>query len=510
MSGESTLDGLGAFLGRFHPVWVHLPIGILYLLVFLEVVGLAARWRPLSWLPAISERQRTLVLAAAAGAAALAAALGWLLSRSGDYDPALVGRHQSLGIATAVASLLLLAVHRMRWLYAPALAACLALLTVTADAGARITHGTSYLTARMPPAIGRLLGIPPSPASAKPQALSLDRAVAFADVVQPILRERCVGCHGPAKSNGGLRLDTWDLLVKGGKHGPAVKPGDLAASAIVRRIGLPADEKEHMPPSGKPQLSDEDVTLIEWWAGAGAPRDKVVASMDPAPSVVDILAARLGGQPAGSLPDRSAILAQAALIAGKTGVLVRPLTADGPWIDVNARLAGAAFGDKELAQLAPIAPAVEWLDLGGTSVTDAGLAGLGPMRHLERLHLDQTKVGDGGLARLAGLRRIEYLNLRGTQVTDQGLETLRALPRLRSLYLWQTAVTPAAANALGESLVDRRRIARWTSQEAELERRVQAEKFNANMGESLLPAAKPPKDDAVPKPAPPAEPDPKK
>jgi uncharacterized membrane protein len=501
---------LGAFLGHFHPVWVHLPIGILFLLCILELAGLAARTRRFSWLPAVSQRQRTLILALAAAAAVLAALLGWLLARGGDYDPALIARHRSLGIATVGASLLLLAVHRSRWLYVPVLILSLLLLTVTADAGARITHGANYLMASLPHSIGRLLGIPAAQAPGKARAIGFDRANAFSDVVQPILRDRCVGCHGPDKSNGGLRLDTWDLMAKGGKHGPVFKAGDLAGSELVRRIGLPGDEKEHMPPEGKPQLIDDDLTLVEWWVGAGAPRDKLVAAMDPPPSVEEILAARLGGDAGAAPPDRAATLAQAARIAGTLGILIRSVSADGPWIDVNALPAGASFGDRELAQLAPIGPAVQWLDLGGTSVTDSGLAALGSMRRLERLHLDQTGIGDAGLARLASLRRIEYLNLRATRVTDKGLPALKALPRLRSLYLWQTAVTPAAAQALGESLVDRRRIARWASQEAELEREIQAEKFSFNTGESLRAAPEPLADAAAPKAAPAAQPDPQK
>jgi len=492
------VDDLGSFLGHFHPVWVHLPIGILVLLGLLELAGLASRSPRFSWLPAITARQRTLILGIGAAAALLGVILGLLLARGGDYDPALIGRHRSLGIATAGATLVLLAVHRLRWLYAPALVLSLLLVTETADAGARITHGTNYLTAHLPPAIGRFLGISAGAAAGKPRAIGLDRAEVFADVVQPILRERCVGCHGPAKSNGGLRLDTWDLLAKGGKHGAVLRPGDLASSALVRRIGLPADAKEHMPPKGKPQLVDDDLTLLEWWVGAGAPRGKAVAALDPPPSVEEILTGRLGGDTAESPPDRVATLAQAARTAGRLGIIIRPLTPDGPWIDVNARPAGRAFGDGALAQLSPIAPAVQWLDLGGTSVTDAGLAALGPMRRLARLHLDQTKVTDSGLARLSQLKQIEYLNLRGTAVTDRGLAALRALPRLRNLYLWQTAVTPAAARALGETLIDRRRIARWKSEEAELERKVQAERFDANTGESLRPAIEPLADAAKP------------
>jgi hypothetical protein len=94
------------------------------------------------------------------------------------------------------------------------------------------------------------------------------------------------------------------------------------------------------------------------------------------------------------------------------------------------------------------------------------------------------------------------LNLRGTAVTDRGLAALRGLPRLRSLYLWQTAVTPAAAQALGDSLIDRRRIARWKAQEAELDRKIQAERFDGNTGEALRSPITPLADAAKPPPSP--------
>jgi mono/diheme cytochrome c family protein len=476
---------LGSFLGHFHPVLVHLPIGILLLLGLLEAAGLLSRLRPLGWLPALTERQRTLILAVGAAAAVLAAWLGWLLAHGGDYDLALVGSHQTLGIAAASAAVLLLAIHRWRWLYGPLLAASLVLLAVAAHAGAKITHGSDYLTAHMPPSIAGLLGIDIAPPP-KPRTISFENAVSYADVVQPILQERCVGCHGAAKSNGGLRVDSWELLAKGGKHGLVLKPGASSPSALVRRIDLPVEEKEHMPPRGKPQLSDDDLTLLEWWVSAGAPRDRRVATLDLPASVQVILEGRLAGGAAEAPPDRAATLAAAALVAGRLGVLIRPLSPDGPWLDVNARAAGKGFGDRELAQLGPIAPAVEWLDLGDTSVTDSGLAALGPMRRLRRLHLDELKVTDGGLARLTQLRQLEYLNLRGTSVTDKGIAQLRALPRLRSLYAWKTAVTPAAVKALGEALIDKRRIARWKQDEADLERMVQEEHFEGNTGEALL------------------------
>lgn len=494
------MENLGPFLGRLHPLLVHLPIGVFLLLGILEAAGLASRARSLSWLPAITRGQRTLILAIGAVVSVLTAAMGWLLARSGDYDPALVNWHRWLGVATAGAAIVLLGVSRWRRAYGPALVLTLVLLVVAGDAGGRITHGSDYLTARMPRSIGRLLGISAGPAD---KTVPFDRAAAFADVVQPILRDRCVSCHGAAKTNGGLRLDSWEQLAKGGKHGPVIKPGNLAASPLLLRVDMPSDAKEHMPPAGKPQLADDDLTVLDWWVLAGAPTEKPVASL-PLPAVVsEIIETRLAGAAASPPPDRVATLATAARIADKLGIMVRALSPDGPWIEVNARPAGPAFGDRELALLAPVAPAVQWLDLGTTSVTDKGLAVLAPMHALQRLHLDQTKVTDAGLARLSGLRRIEYLNLRGTAVTDKGLPALRSLPRLRSLYLWQTAVSPEAARELGETLVDARRIARWKNEEAALERQVQAERFDGNTGESFK--ADPTPAPASPTPNPPAK-----
>jgi uncharacterized membrane protein len=489
---------LAPFLGPFHPVWVHLPVGILILLGLLELVGLASRARSLAWLPALGERQRTLILVVAAATSVLAAFLGWLLAHGGGYDAALVGRHQTLGIAAAAATVLVLALHRVRWLYPPLLAATLVLLTLAAHAGGKLTHGSDYLTAHIPGRVARMLGIAPPPPKAPPP--DLEHARAFADVVQPIFEERCISCHGAAKNSGGLRLDSWELMALGGKHGVVVKPGDGAGSALIRRVDLPVEEKEHMPPRGKPQLGDDDLTLLEWWVGTSAPREAIVGSMELPPSVAAILETRLGGGSLGAPPDRAATLALAAPIADRLGIIVRPMSPDGPWLDVNARLAGRAFGDAELAQLAPIAPAIEWLDVGNTSVTDVGLSALDPMRRLQRLHLDQLGVSDAGLAKLGHLRQLEYLNLRGTAVTDKGLPALRGLPRLRALYVWQTAVTPEAVKALGEALVDKRRLARWRQDEADLERRIQDDRFEGNTGESLRPPVGAPPSPDAPKP----------
>ena len=477
------MNEIAAFLGRFHPVWVHLPIGIFILLAALEFAGLLARlgWCP--WLPDISKRQRTFILVLAAAAAVFTAALGWLLAGSGGFDPALVQTHRWLGVAAAGGAVLLLVVHRVWWLYGPLFVGCLVLLTLAGHAGGKITHGSDYLTVHMPERLKHYLGIPiPVP---KPVPADAAHAMAFDDVVQPILEARCASCHGPSKSNGELRVDTWELISKGGKHGPVLAAGKTSPSELMRRIDLPIDEKEHMPPKGKPQLAEDDLALLEWWIGAGAPHKAFAGSMSPPPAVSDILDARFGGKVPEVPPYRVATLMRSSRLAPRLGILIRPVSPDGPWIDVNARVAGKAFGNDQLSQLVQIAPAVTWLDLGGTSVNDVGLVQVAAMHWLERLRLDNTAVTDAGLVYISNLKHLRYLNLRGTAVTDKGLPALCTVTSLRALYVWQTAVTPGALKLLGDTLVDKRKDARWQAERDDLGRLIEEDRFMGDTGESL-------------------------
>ena len=496
------------FFGRFHPLAVHLPIGILLVLVVLEGSTALSRHPRFSRLPALGDGPRSLILVCAALAAIVAAGMGWLLAGSGDYDPGLVYRHRCLGLTVAALTLLLLGLHRQRWrrVYAAAIAATLVALVAAGHTGGTLTHGASFLTEYLPAPFARFFAAPAAvPGKGAAQA-DPRRAPAYAGLIQPILAERCASCHGATKSNGDLRLDTWVLLLKGGKHGAVFKAGDSASSRLLQRIDAPLEEKEHMPPKGKPQLADDDVTLLRWWVDAGAPEQTTLGELAPPPEIASILAVRFGLPGWGgrlSPPDRNATLVTANALASRLGIVIRPLAPDGPWLAVNARMLARRFGDDDLTELAALGPALQWLDLGETAVTDRGLAALAAMKNLRRLDLDRTAVTDAGLARLAPLARLEYLNLFGTAVTDAGLASLRPLLQLRSLYLWQTHVTPAAADALAAELTDRRKLRRWQDQVADLENRIRAETFYYNLGAPVT-TASPPAPPLPPKSTPPA------
>jgi mono/diheme cytochrome c family protein len=108
----------------------------------------------------------------------------------------------------------------------------------------------------------------------RPAALAAANPVDYSRDVQPLLRERCVACHGPLKHKGGLRLDAGSLVRRGGKHGPAVLPGKSAASLLVARVADP-DEATRMPPEGA-ALTAAQVELLRAWIdnGAASPADE--------------------------------------------------------------------------------------------------------------------------------------------------------------------------------------------------------------------------------------------
>ncbi len=88
-----------------------------------------------------------------------------------------------------------------------------------------------------------------------------------AETAIAILKARCVACHGPEKSESGLRLDSKEHLLLGGDRGAAVALGRPSESRLVESLRS-LDEDLHMPP--KESLSDSEIAILERWIETGA------------------------------------------------------------------------------------------------------------------------------------------------------------------------------------------------------------------------------------------------
>jgi len=252
---------LELFVGRFHPLLVHMPIGLITLVFILEVLG---RWPRFAHATAANG----IILALAAPAAAASALCGWLLSSGGGYNEQLLAWHKWTGIGVAMASALGLLLHRLkrRFAYNIVLAGTCLVLVVASHFGGSLTHGSDYLT-RYAPFPRR--GFQEARSSLTPTKVTAEERV-FASTVLPILERTCVGCHGPEKTKGDLRLDTLAAIRKGSQNGPVLEPGDSAGSLLVQRLLLPLDHDDHMPPDGKPQPTPDEIASLRRWIDAGA------------------------------------------------------------------------------------------------------------------------------------------------------------------------------------------------------------------------------------------------
>jgi mono/diheme cytochrome c family protein len=94
--------------------------------------------------------------------------------------------------------------------------------------------------------------------------------VDFQKRIAPILSARCVGCHQPGKTKGGLDLTSASAAMKGGDSGPSWTIGNSSDSEIVARI-TPEEPgaKADMPRQGE-ALTAAEIVLISKWIDQGA------------------------------------------------------------------------------------------------------------------------------------------------------------------------------------------------------------------------------------------------
>jgi mono/diheme cytochrome c family protein len=94
-----------------------------------------------------------------------------------------------------------------------------------------------------------------------------DPAEFFEAHIRPVFATNCLGCHGDAQT-AGLRLDSRDNLLKGGKSGPAIVPGNPDSSLLIQAVQQ-THERLKMPPGKK--LNETEIRDLRAWVSAGAP-----------------------------------------------------------------------------------------------------------------------------------------------------------------------------------------------------------------------------------------------
>lgn len=439
------------FLGRLHPLIVHLPIGFLILTICFHGLvwqGRYSRFRellPVLWFSSCIS-------------AVLACAAGYLLSLSGDYAPEALNLHMYLGLGLAVVCGFMFGLVQKNLLKSTQIIVVVlaaGLLMSTGHLGGNLTHGEDYLTQPL----YALAGKAPVKIVRKP-ITNLNEAVVYQDLIEPILEQKCWQCHSAQKQKGALRLDAADFLTKGGKHGQIITVGNAGASDLYKRLLLPEDDDKRMPPKGKLQLTEQEIQLIAWWLEEGkADFKKKVADLPQGEKTTRVLTA-FNQHPApevassvSEIPAVKVAKPDPATIQNleKLGVAFTSLTPDHVFLAANL-VNSSGFLDAQVKKLLPLKEQLIWLDLSETHITDNSLADIAQFKNLTRLSIANTSVTDAGLNFLKKLPHLRSLNAYGTKITDKGLTSLQTCQNLTAIYLWQTQVTPQGVAALQQAL----------------------------------------------------------
>lgn len=429
LNGRPHADWL-QFLGRFHPLLVHLPIGMLVLLPCLELAGTTR--------PGLREGAGfVLHLTLAAGAITLV--LGISLAYGSGVMGATVTRHMWGGIALLI-ELLMCVTVRPAWIsgqlqrrvYPALLTVSLLTLTWTAHQGGSLTHGGGYLTLYMP---GALKGFFPSASAASDAAYV---GSVYTRYIHPIFDAKCVACHGASKEQAGLRLDFYELLMKGGRDGAVIAPRSPDRSLLLQRVTLSPSDRHFMPAEGRAPLTADEIAALRSWILAGAsPTATSIPGIATAAENADL--------PLQSVGDYSYLMNEIRQMQESQGaklVAVSAKPSDGlilRTIDVASK-----FDDAQLARFQRFAPFIVEAELGRTAVSDECFDTLSKFTNLRALHLEGTAVTGRALAKLSSLSQLTYLNLSGTKVTSGALAPLNGMPNLRHIYLFDTPAEPAS------------------------------------------------------------------
>ncbi|GEO08823.1 hypothetical protein SAE01_13190 [Segetibacter aerophilus] len=416
--------------GRMHPLLLHFPIAliVLYVLWILFAVSNSHYKQIASDLLLLSSITSVIT-----------ALCGLLLSREPGYDPDALQTHKWAG--SIIAFLLIFwywistAKNVSRWFNISASFVMLITIIVAGDLGAAITHGENFLMAPITPEKER-------------KTVLFEEAFVYADVVQPVLEAKCLSCHNSKKAKGELVMETAGLLLKGGKDGRLWDTTKADLGLLMQRIHLPEDEKEHMPPSGKPQLTDEEMVILERWIKGGADMNKKVIELPPSDTLRTIAYKRLKAFSEEKY-DFTAANENTIKKLNNTNRVIYPIAAKSPALVVNF-YNSPYFGSKQLAELADIDQQVVELNLSKMPVKDEDLKTIARFTNLRTLNLNYSAITGNTLDQLKKLPLLKSLSLTGTAVTAKQLAVLQEFPKLRSVFIWNTGISPTALAAINK------------------------------------------------------------
>ncbi len=417
---------LWQMMGNFHPLLVHLPIGIFLFGFALECFS---RFKKIP----LPQQISAFTLATAAGFALFSVISGLLLAQDGAYNQDNLSLHRNMGIAFTLGAFGLLFIQQYKavWTtkaFLPLYAILVLLLSITGHYGGNMTHGEGFLFGQ-------------NDSSSSLSIASLENTMVYNDLVKPVLDLKCVACHNEKKTEGGLLMTSPEWLLKGGEHGPIFPTNKDTLGTLLTRVHLPLEEKEHMPPKSKKQLSSQEIVLLEWWIQNKACFDCSTANLEANEKVALALQSFLeDNSPIKQWEKTIDPVPQDWILAlASKGITAYPITFGHPMVIVNAR-GKQNLTKKDFKLLKKYQENIVEINLGASNMNDTLAVFLKNFEHLLKLQIPQTPITDKGMEYVKSLDHLLTINAFATNVTSKSLDIISEINTLENAYLADTQI----------------------------------------------------------------------
>lgn len=411
--------------GRMHPLVLHLPITLIILYI--------------SWSLFVEKKHREnevvvdigeWLLLLSAFTASFTALIGLFLSKEDGYDAGALQWHKWSGIGIAILTSLWYAyrklIEKRNWLNFSVALVSLVVIIFTGHQGAEITHGQNFLLA------------PLMPEKQQPKVL-MEEAEVYAHMVKPILQSKCIGCHNTKKAKGELVMETKELLIKGGKNGKLWDSTAAGYGLLLTRVHLPADAKKHMPPIGKPQLTEQETQVLYLWIKSGAAFKTRVMDL-PETDTLRLIANTLFNTIETDDYDFAAADEKKIKELNTNYRVVAPLAVQSPALGAEFFSAQSYLPD-QLKEMLAVKKQVVNLNLNKMPVKDDELKIISQFSNLRKLNLSFTGITGSSLSELNKLDELRQLSLSGTAIKKENVLALASLKKLSHLFIWNTTLS---------------------------------------------------------------------
>ncbi len=428
------------YVGKFHPLVVHFPIGILMIFIVLGIIIPRKQLQE-------SYKIIWLILLVSALFATFSCISGLVLSGSGAYNLKLVNNHRNLGIALAILNWIIFLTFKKLlqsplWIYNSSFISILILTIITGHLGGSLTHGSDFLS-------------PPKPAEWFRKSLTSNEtaslnSTAF-ETASLIFEQKCITCHGENKQKGDLRLDTKEGLIKGGEDVHLL--GDSKSTGILlERIMLPLEDDDHMPPSEKKQLTTMEIDFLNWWIKNGADLNKTLAELNMPDSLSGLVISDKSDKINNLIPQADVIQADRNTIEklNSLDVLISPIALNSNYLSVSFMNILPENGMQVMEECIKLKQQIIWLNLDYQNLDTLAWRQIGDLSMLRKLSAKNSNFDDNKMAYLQTMDSLISLNLVGTNVSSSGFEKIKNLQNLESIYLYQTKIDEAGFKQINQ------------------------------------------------------------